>query len=330
MQRRRAVTMIVCTVSAASFALLAGCQQALPPECTPRMTKEECAEAVAWAAGERAAKAAAEEAERVGKAAMEEAQRQGERAVASGRSWLEERWNDLWKPAEKPSAQGPPQKGPAVVPKAEAPTALQIVRQPVPFEKVTWFNPYGATTLAHGKLRGAYGELQGFHSGLDFLVEPETPITSCVNLTGKVISVSNEPFPYKTGPHNVVVRYDHHLVLYGHVSANERPSVGDMIGPGDRVGKSGEDDWGVKHLHLEILLIAPDVTNLPCKPPADSRPAIVRTNPLPFFSPALRQQLDTAMLDKRDTMYLPEDHEWHSPDNQPNIVPGCPSLWNQV
>ena len=321
MRRRQAIRLALGSVSVTGLAFLAGCDaRTLPPECNPRMTSQECGQAVAQAAAERAAKQAADE-----------AQRQAEGAVAEGRRRLDEFWSDLWKSAPKPT-----EKAPVLIPKGGPTASFAIVAQPVPIDRVTWFNWFGATEYAWAdhlkdEKNREYEALQGLHSGLDFLVPLETPIVNCVNQTGRVISVSNSPLDYKADPHNVLVKYDEYLVLYGHTSPNRLPAVGSEIRPGERVASSGtntrpEDGPGTPHLHLEVIPIDDDWRKLPADQQARRKPGNNRINPLPFFSAELQKQLMAVSL-KKDRMHYPSEHQWGKPEVQPTITPGGKSFW---
>jgi murein DD-endopeptidase MepM/ murein hydrolase activator NlpD len=296
MQRRRAIALALGGV--ASLSLIAGC--ALPPECTPRMTADQCAQAVGQAAAEKVARSAAEEAQRI-----------ADEAVAAGKRKAEEIQKDPWSYVPKVGGLG---------------SSLTFNGAPVPLDRVTWFNWYGATALAHGELRDAYGELQGLHSGVDFLVPIGTPIVSRVTIPGTVLSVDNEQYGYKAGPSNVLVDHGTYLVLYGHTQRGSTPKIDTTINPGDPVASSGSNEAGVAHLHLEVIERYADWTKPAPGQKATRKPGDIRINPVPLFSAELRKQIDDPKVPKGALFYPPE-HEWGKPEKQPRITPGGKSFW---
>jgi hypothetical protein len=104
---------------------------------------------------------------------------------------------------------------------------FQFIEAPVSMSNVSDTNWYGNINFAQEDGKGFYDALQGFHSGVDFLIDRDRdglldegePIRSTVNRTGKVISINNVQPPgyyWGAGPGNVAVDYGDYIVLYGH------------------------------------------------------------------------------------------------------------------
>lgn len=256
------------------------------------------AEQAAREMADQARRAAEEEGRRTVDRLADEAKRRAAQAAEDARNRLPQIGNSL-------SGDGP----------------FQLGRSPVPLDKITSINWYGNTQFAYDKRADLYGELQGLHSGVDFLVPLGTPITSVVNRTGTVLSVSNARavFAYKAGPENVLVNYGDFLVLYGHTSKPGLPAVGATFRPGDVVAYTGVDDDGLAHLHLEVIRKHESWDKLPPDKQATTRPGNVRTNPVVFFSAVLRRQLATKQW---DTFHKLTDGRWQTPEDQPDITPG--------
>jgi murein DD-endopeptidase MepM/ murein hydrolase activator NlpD len=219
---------------------------------------------------------------------------------------------------KKPGSQPLPEEGES---SQFTPTSKPTFEQsPVPFDQVTGINWYGNTEFAYHNRANYYSQVQGLHSGLDFVVLAGTPITSTVNRPGKVISVNGKPYNYKAGPGSILVDYGDFMVLYGHTSRSDA-KVGDTVEPGQIVGYTGTDEYGTEHLHMEVIKKDPGWEALSQEKKAITRPGSVRTNPVPYLAPDLRKQLE----EKQWGAFHPTaDNKWQTPDDQPDIIPGKP------
>jgi murein DD-endopeptidase MepM/ murein hydrolase activator NlpD len=184
-------------------------------------------------------------------------------------------------------------------------------------DRVTSINWYGNTEWAFQNRGAYYSQLQGIHSGIDFIVPAGTPITSAINRRGKVISIDNQPYDYKAGPHNILVDYGDFLVLYGHMSPNTPHQVGDPIDPGSIIGNSGTDGT-TPHLHMEVIRKHPEWDSLPPEKQTVSRPGNIRTNPVPYLSPEVQKELEQKQW---DAFHPTPDGKWQNPSDQPDIDP---------
>jgi len=182
---------------------------------------------------------------------------------------------------------------------------------PVDKGKIKHIEWYGNTQFAYEHRDDYYRQLQGLHDGVDFIVPMGTEIRSPVTLEGKVISIDNVPYDYKAGPHNVLVDYGGFLVLYGHTSDKPAVNLGAKVKPGDLVAYSGTDG-SVEHLHLEVIKKDPQWK----EGDPNRRPGSVRTNPVPYFSPDVMQQLEGIS----SGAFHPYD-KWTTPGDQPDITP---------
>jgi len=195
---------------------------------------------------------------------------------------------------------------------------------PVKFSKISSVNWYGNTEFAYKYRDLYYRQLRGLHSGLDFIVPGGTPITSTVNRNGTVISVNNQPLPndWGAGPSNVVVDYVDYIVLYGHTSPTDLPSLGAPIKPGDVIAHSGTDG-NTYHLHLEVIKKYPS-------PAPGTKPGNIRTNPVLFFSQSDQNKMGTKAKRAGDggIFHTPSPgNQWQTPEDQPDIDPVCCDQW---
>lgn len=206
------------------------------------------------------------------------------------------------------------------------PLGFIITSSPVPMDKVTWFNWYGNTETAYRKRDELYSKLQGLHSGLDFGVPDGTPITNTIDRPGVIASIDGSPYYYGAGPYSILVDYGDFLILYGHTSDTEKldpeVKVGDTVNPGDLIGYTGTDNR-YPHLHMEVIKKNPEWDSLPDEQKKKKRPGDIRTNPAPYLSPKLREQVEA---EARDKFHPTDDGRWQTPDDQPDIVPGGPYL----
>ena len=97
-----------------------------------------------------------------------------------------------------------------------------------------------------------YSNLCGLHNGLDFGV-PEGTMLCSVDW-GMVVYAG--PKTYGAGPFNVIVRYGMYVTLYGHMNGVFSVKAGDIVAPGDELGRSGTA-FGYPHLHFETRRIDP-------------------------------------------------------------------------
>ena len=194
---------------------------------------------------------------------------------------------------------------------SEAAFSLSVC--PVPTDKVTSANWYGNTELAYTKRREWYAELQGFHSGVDWLLPVRSQVISGVVGNGTVLSVDGKPAPNAWGsePNAVAVQYRDFIVLYGHLS-EARVTPGMEVRRDTVLGLSGTGQ-GTPHLHLEVIRRDKNTS-------AGQRPGSVRTNPVKYFSPALLQF--TTEMAKGSTFHANSKNEWLKPSEQPDITPG--------
>ncbi|MCL4531619.1 MAG: M23 family metallopeptidase [Actinobacteria bacterium] len=200
---------------------------------------------------------------------------------------------------------------------------LTFLASPVSIDKVTYINWYGNTEYAYENRDKLYSALQGLHSGVDFGVPWETPITNTTNRTGTVLSVNNAPYGFGAEPNAVLLDFGEYLVLYGHNSSKSLPKAGQQIQPRGIIAYSGIGN-GFLHLHLEVILRNPQWENLPADTKAKSRPGDNRTNPVPFFVPELVQQLKK---EKDSGAFHPtSDGKRMTPEDQLDITPGGPYL----
>ncbi len=184
-----------------------------------------------------------------------------------------------------------------------------IDTSPVPIERVTATNWYGNTELAFQKRDDWYAELQGFHSGIDWLVPVGTQVTAGLSRPGQVISVNGSPYNWKAAPNAVAVEVGPYIVLYGHLS-KPLVGVGDPVDRNTIVGLSGIGQ-GTAHLHVEFIRRDPDERD-------GRRPADVRTNPAPHILAEVRDQIEA----KSGAFHLNSGNRWLTPLEQPDIVPG--------
>ena len=205
-------------------------------------------------------------------------------------------------------------------PSSSSSDGFRFDRSPVPLDAVTGINWYGNTQFAYENRAEYYEELQGLHSGVDFLAPEGTPITNVVGRTGKVLSVSNVPHDYRAGPHNALLDYGEYLVLYGHTSPSNLPPLGTSVRPGDRVVLTGVDPFGLAHLHLEVIRKDAAWDALSQSEQARRKPGNTRTNPVPFFTPELRKQIAAKEWDQFHP--IPGTTNWQTPEDQPDISPG--------
>jgi hypothetical protein len=210
-----------------------------------------------------------------------------------------------------PRPSGPVSPVPISPVPASMPQAQWLTRSPVPWDQVEYINWYGNTKRAHKYASEWYGELQGLHSGLDFVVPVDTPIVSPVDRPGKVIAVNSVVAPCTKDGRNVLVDYGEFLVLYGHTQAEPAAEVGNEILPGGIVANSGIGS-GTPHLHMEVIRKDPGTNS-----------GHIRTNPVPFLSSDLRQMLEKKQW---DGFYATPDGKWSTPMDQPDIHPGDPRL----
>jgi len=188
-------------------------------------------------------------------------------------------------------------------------SSLVITAAPVT-NQVKSINWYGNTELALLHRRDWYGEVQGFHSGVDWLVPIGTTVTTGVASEGKVISVDGVPFGWGAAPNAVAVDYGRFIVLYGHLSKAE-VSVGLKTKLSTVVGRSGTGQ-GTEHLHLEVIHKDDSV-------PSGQRPGNIRTNPVKFMAPAVREKMASQAW---DTFHKNASNRWLNELDQPDIYPG--------
>jgi len=148
---------------------------------------------------------------------------------------------------------------------------------------------------------------------------------SLVSQPGRVLAVTRDwvaappNLDYRAGPNAVLVDYGECLVLYGHVSPQPLPPVGQEVQPGAVVARTGKDEDGFAHLHLELIVKDPQWDQLPEAERPKTRAGNIRTNPVPHFAAAARRQLDR--LAKIDGFHPNSGKLWLKPDDQPDITP---------
>jgi hypothetical protein len=232
-------------------------------------------------------------------------------------------------PAQNPPVAQPPgaaaQPPAAVAQPSSAP--FRFVSTPVPWEAVTIINWYGNTNYAYTNRDRFYRQTQGYHSGLDFVVPLDTPITNTTTRVGTVLSIDNQkPDDFGAGPCNVLVDYQEYVVLYGHTSCDtkKKPKPGAIINPGDQITLSGTDGR-TPHLHMELIQKDPSWDQLSPDIKSITRPGNIRLNPVPVLAPNLVTQMTGKAWDtfhrisNTDSRYL-------TPEDQPSITPCGPYI----
>ncbi|WP_425145210.1 M23 family metallopeptidase [Deinococcus sp.] len=117
----------------------------------------------------------------------------------------------------------------------------------------TWLlgQGYGNTLGAYRQRSSTYGNIQGIHFGLDFSAPCGTPVRAIGDGT-----VSEVDGLHGSPPHNLVIRHAGGLSsLYGHLLERASVRVGQTVGRGQVVGRSGDSQGtciSAPHLHLEI------------------------------------------------------------------------------
>ncbi|MBC7646946.1 MAG: M23 family metallopeptidase [Pseudopedobacter sp.] len=117
----------------------------------------------------------------------------------------------------------------------------------------TWMlgQGYGNTTGAFNRRRSDYGAGQGIHFGVDISARCGTPVLAIAD--GRVTEVDG---PHGSAPHNLTLLHAGNLSsLYGHLLERSSLKVGQRVGRGQMVGKSGDSQFtctSAPHLHLEI------------------------------------------------------------------------------
>lgn len=104
---------------------------------------------------------------------------------------------------------------------------------------------HGVVTLEFGESDLPY---QPFHTGIDIANKYGTPITPFAK--GKVIYAGEISWGF--GKHIVIDNGNNVTSIYAHLSEID-VSVGEMVSPGDIIGKEGDTGWTTgPHLHFQI------------------------------------------------------------------------------
>jgi hypothetical protein len=110
---------------------------------------------------------------------------------------------------------------------------------------------YGNTLEAYNFGRYWYAEGQGLHFGIDFEAPCGTPVVAI----GDGIVEGVDSGYGGAGPHNVVIRHERYLSIYGHLLEQSALVVEQPVKRGDLIGYTGDPDLTCTsrpHLHLEI------------------------------------------------------------------------------
>jgi len=189
---------------------------------------------------------------------------------------------------------------------------LKMVESPVSASAVKAINWYGNTELAYEKSCEWYGETQGLHPGVDWLVDVGTAVVNPFGQKGSVISVGGSPYSWGAEPNAVALDFGLYIVLFGHLSET-LVTVDDAVGPGERVGLSGVGQ-GTPHLHLEVIRRDLSLGG-------GGRPGSTRTNPVRLMADQLLSEVGSKEWDS----FHPNDQQrWLTPRDQPDIEPGEP------
>ncbi|MFD4399591.1 M23 family metallopeptidase [Kitasatospora sp. NPDC058478] len=143
-------------------------------------------------------------------------------------------------PVEPPVAGAPaeaPAPGPEAAPAPEpAPAPAPEWSAPVPDAPTS--NPYGAANSEYAA---------GYHTGVDFAVDPGTPLLAVGNAT--VVSAG---WDGSYGKEVVLRLADGHYAQYAHLSSLG-VAAGDQVSAGEQIGRSGSTGNSTgPHLHFEI------------------------------------------------------------------------------
>ncbi len=186
---------------------------------------------------------------------------------------------------------------------AARPLGLPFTTPPGP---ATWLiiQQYGNTTGAYNFGRYWYAAGQGFHFGVDFSTQCQTPLVALAD--GVVAQVDN--LSNGSAPHNLsILHADLGLVsFYGHLYSTPTVKRGQIVKRGEVVALSGDPDGTCvsrPHLHLEIRSTDYGTT----------------------YDPAMLIDADWNMLSTLGSMgasfskdlYYP--NRWQTIDEQPNV-----------
>ncbi|MFJ2186573.1 M23 family metallopeptidase [Kitasatospora sp. NPDC087861] len=141
-------------------------------------------------------------------------------------------------PVELPTA-APPPGAPAPEPEAQpAPAPAPAPEWSAPVPDAPTSNPYGVPNSEYAA---------GYHTGVDFAVDPGTPLLAVGNAT--VVSAG---WDGSYGKEVVLRLADGHYAQYAHLSSLG-VSKGDQVSAGEQIGRSGSTGNSTgPHLHFEI------------------------------------------------------------------------------
>ena len=186
----------------------------------------------------------------------------------------------------------------------------------LPIEEPGAIQWYGNTEFAyiHGKENNYHNFAQGMHPGIDMVDFPSenNSIPIYAGAYGTVLCITGQSGCGAYAPGRINVENGDNVLVYGHVY-DVQVEKGDQVTPHTILGYI---DSGEVHVHIEIMRLDED--------------GYYMVNPLPYFRPALQNELLQVAADMNPNDSRIRFHDsssssmWQSPFDQPVLrrIPG--------